>query len=440
MRSQIFLSLFAGLLAVLGLFAPSMALAAYTDAPALADRIVAVVNDDVITLNELRDRLVTIERQLRGQGTQLPPRDILEKQMLERMIVDRIQLQFAKDNGIQVDDSQLDNSLRRIAESNNMSLSEFRYAIEQDGIAWAKFRENIREEMLIGRVREREVDSRIMVSDAEVDNYLATPAAGTQGGEEYNVAHILLRVSEQAGTEQMMRVRARAGQALAQLQRGDDFAKVAASFSDAPDAMSGGLLGPRPLEHLPPLYADAVKRLGAGEISGILQSPAGYHIVKLIERSAAGKSMQPLRQTHARHILIKVNELVPEAEAKRKAQQLKERLDHGDDFAELAKAHSNDLSAAKGGDLGWLYDGDTVPEFEQAMNELGDKEISKPVKTPFGWHIIQVLSRRIETTSVERQRLAARQAIRDSRLDEAYQGWLRQIRDSAYVEMHLEDQ
>lgn len=438
MKSQILASLFASLLAGLGLFAPSMASAAITDAPALADRIVAVVNEDAITLNELRERLATVERQLRGQGTQLPPREILEKQMLDRMVIDRIQLQFAKENGIQVDDAQLDNYLRRIAESNKMSLSEFRYAIEQDGITWSKFREGVREEMIIGRVREREVNSRIMISEAEVNNYLATPAATTQGGEEYNVAHILLRVSSRPAPSSCC-ARARAEQALSQLQRGDDFARVAASFSDAPDAMSGGLLGPRPLEHLPPLYAEAVKKLEAGGVSNVLQSPAGYHIVKLIERSAAGKSIRPMRQTHARHILIKVNELVPEAEAKRKAQQLKERLDHGDDFAELARANSNDLSAAKGGDLGWLYEGDTVPEFEQAMNALRDNEISAPVKSPFGWHIIQVLSRRIETQSVDRQRLAARQAIRESRLDEAYQDWIRQIRDGAYVELHLEE-
>lgn len=417
----------------------STAQAAYTD-PALADRIVAVVNDEVITLSELREKLESVEHQLRAQGTQLPPREVLEQQMLERMVVDHIQLQFARDNGIQIDDNQLDQYLQRIAESNNMSLSEFRYAIEQDGITWRRFRENIREEMLIGRVREREVDSRIVISDAEVDNYLATPAASTQGGEEYNVAHILLRVSEQAGPEQLLRVRARAEQALSQLQRGDDFARVAASFSDAPDAMSGGMLGPRPLEHLPALYANALQNMQAGAISGVLQSPAGYHIIKLIERSAAGKSMQPLRQTHARHILIKINELVPEAEAKRKAQQLKQRLDHGEDFAELARAHSNDLSAAKGGDLGWLYEGDTVPEFERAMNALGPNEISEPVKSPFGWHVLQVLGRRIETTSVERQRMAARQAIRESRLGDAYQDWIGQMRDSAYVETHLEDQ
>ena len=468
MKPQILALIFAALLACLGV--ASSPVHSATSAPAIvADRIVAVVNDDAITLNELNARIVAVERQLRGQGTQLPPHSVLEKQLLERMIVDRIQLQLAKESATHVDDSQLDAYLRRIAESNKMSLSEFRHAIEQDGLTWTKFREEVRDEMTIGRVREREVDNRINISDAEIDNYLATPAANSSGGEEYNVAHILLRVSEQSSPEQLMRVRARAEREPHLLRQGsgfvlyalmdavvdryfpvldaleseleliDDFAQVAASFSDAPDAMSGGMIGARPLDRLPPIYADAVQKLDAGGISGILHSPAGYHIVKLIERSAAGKSIKPMRQTLARHILIKVNELVPDAEAKRKAALLKERLDNGASFAELARANSNDLSAAKGGDLGWLYEGDTVPEFERAMNALKANEISGPVKSPFGWHIIQVLDRRIETASVERQRFAARQAIRESKLDEAYQDWIRQIRDRAYVELRLEE-
>lgn len=413
--------------------------AAQAAAPVMADRIVAVVNDEAITLNELNAQRATVERQLRSQGTPLPIHSVLEKQVLERMITDRIQLQMAKESALHVDDGQLDAYLRRIADSNKMSLVEFRHALEQDGVAWSKFRNDIRDEMTISRLREREVDSRINISDAEIDNYLATPVATSEGGEEYNVAHILLRVSEQSSPEQLMRVRARAEQALAQLKRGDDFAQIAASFSDAPDAMNGGLLGPRPLDRLPPLYAEAVQKLKAGGLSGVLHSPAGYHIIKLIDRSAAGKSIKPMRQTLARHILIKVNELVPDAEAKRKAQLLKERLDNGADFSQLARTNSNDLSAAKGGDLGWLYEGDTVPEFERAMNALKTNEISNPIKSPFGWHIIQVLDRRIETTSVERQRMAARQAIRESKLDEAYQDWIRQIRDRAYVDVRLDE-
>lgn len=405
----------------------------------VADRIVAIVNDEAITLNELNTRTTTIERQLSGQGTQLPPRSILERQLLERLIVERIQLQMAKDSGIQADDTQLDAYLRRVAEANKMSVPEFRAALEKDGITWAHFREEIRNEITLSRLREREVDNRINISDAEINNYLATPDANSTGGEEYVLAHILLRISDQASPEQLLRVRARAEQALLQLKRGDDFAQVSASFSDAPDAMSGGLLAARSLDRLPAIYAEALKNMKAGDISTILRSPAGFHIIKLIDRSAAGKSVKPLRQTQVRHILIKVNELVPDAEARRKATLLKERLDNGANFAELARANSNDLSAAKGGDLGWVYEGDTVPEFERAMDALKANEVSKPVKSPFGWHVIQVLDRRIETASVERQRMAARQAIRESKLDEAYQDWVRQIRDRAYVDMRLDE-
>ncbi len=408
-------------------------------AATIADRIVAVVNDEAITLNELNTRTAAIEHQLNGQGTQLPPRSILERQMLDRLINERIQLQMAKESGIHADDTQLDAYLRRVAEANKMSVPEFRAALEKDGIVWSNFREEIRNEITLSRLREREVDNRINISDAEIDNYLATPVATSVGGEEYVLAHILLRISDQASPEQLLRVRGRAEQALLQLKRGDDFAQVAASFSDAPDAMSGGILNARSLDRLPAIYAEAAKNMKKGELSGILRSPAGFHIIKLIDRSAAGKSVKPLRQTHVRHILIKVNELVPDAEARRKANLLKERLDNGTDFAELARANSNDLSAAKGGDLGWVYEGDTVPEFERAMDALKANEISAPVKSPFGWHIIQVLDRRIETASVERQRMAARQAIRESKLDEAYQDWVRQIRDRAYVEMRLDE-
>lgn len=404
----------------------------------VADRIVAVVNDEAVTRNDLQQRLATVERQLRGQGTALPAREVLERQVLERLIIDRIQLQRAREIGVSVDDSQLDATLRRIAESNGMTPVSFRGALENDGIAWNRFREEVRNEIIISRVREREVDSRIIISDGEIDNFLATPAANASGADDYSLAHILLRVSEQASPEQLMLVRARAEQALKQLKSGEDFARVAASYSDAPDAMSGGLIGIRPLDRLPGLYADAARRLDIGGVSGILQSAAGFHIIKLLDRSAAGKGMQPLRQTHARHILIKVNELVPDAEAQRKTARIKERLDNGEDFAELARMNSNDLSAAKGGDLGWLYDGDTVPEFQKAMNDLGDNQISAPVKSPFGWHIIQVLGRRIEGASQERQRMAARQALREGKLDEAYQDWIRQIRDQAYVDIRLD--
>lgn len=407
--------------------------------PVEVDRIIAVVNDEAITYHELRSRQVAVERQLKTQGIQLPPRDVLEKQLLERLIIDRIQTQMAKETGTRVDDTQLDAALRRIADSNRMTLGEFRAALEKDGIGWAKFREEIRDEMTISRLREREVDSRINVSDGEIDNYLANPESNAAANEEVHLAHILLRLPEQASPTQLLRIRGRAEQALAQLKKGDDFAKVAASYSDAADALSGGSIGLRPLDRLPSLYADAARTLKPGEFSDILRSPAGFHIIKLIDRRGGAKLPQSLRQSLVRHILIKVNELVPEAEALRKTEALKERLDNGADFAELARLNSNDASASKGGDLGWLYQGDTVPEFEKMMDGLKIKEISQPVRTQFGFHLIQVLERRVEDVSPERKRQVARQVLRERKADEEYQEWLRQTRDRAYVEYRFEE-
>jgi len=410
--------------------------------PVEVDRIVAVVNDEAITAFELRARVTRVEGQLRAQNVQLPPRDVLERQLLERMITDRALLQFAKETGLRISDIELDGALRRIADGNHLSLQDFRAALEKDSISWTKFREEIRDEIVLSRLREREVESRTVVSDGEIDNYLANPDQGGNAAHvEVRVAHIVLRVPEQASPDQLMRIGARATAALEQLRRGDDFAKVAASYSDAPDALSGGAMEPRPLDRLPSLYADAITKLQPGEITDILRSPAGFHIVKLLERKGEGgpRALVALKQTHARHILIKVNELVSATEAKRKLVALKERIDNGADFAELARLNSNDLSAAKGGDLGWLYQGDTVPDFEKAMDALKINQVSDPVQSPFGFHLIQVLERRTEEATAERQRLAARQVLRERKSDEAYQDWVRQMRDRAYVEYRAED-
>jgi len=410
--------------------------------PIEADRIIAVVNDEAITSFELRDRLALVERQLRTQNVQLPPREILEQQLLERMITDRVQMQFARETGLRISDIELDAALRRIAEGNRMSLADFRAALERDGLGWSKFREDVRNEMLLARLREREVESRIVVSDGEIDNYLANPDQGATAAVEVEIAHIVLRVPEQASPDELMRIGARARAALDQIRGGESFAKVAAAYSDAPDALSGGAMGVRPLDRLPTLYADVVKKMKPGEVSDILRSPAGFHIVQLAGRKGGAASPQAavsVRQTRARHILLKVNELVSDAEARRKLAGLKERLDNGADFAELARLHSNDLSAARGGDLGWLYQGDTVPDFEKAMDALKINEVSGVVQSPFGFHLIQVLERRNDDASAERQRLAARQVLRERKSDEAYQDWLRQMRDRAYVEHRVED-
>ena len=409
--------------------------------PLEVDRVVAVVNDEAITAFELRTRIVAVERQLQGQRVQLPTREILERQVLERMITDRVQLQFAKETGLRVSDIELDAAIRRIAEGNRLSLPEFRSALERDGVVWIKFREEIRDEIVLSRLRDREVESRIVVSDGEIDNYLANPDQGNSESLEVNISHIILRVPEQATPDQLMRIGARARSALEQLRRGDDFAKVAASYSDAPDGLTGGVMGMRPLDRVPALYADAVKKLKPGELSDVLRSPAGFHIVKLVDvrGNSAAKAAASLKQTRARHILIKVNELISEAEARRKLVAIKERLENGADFAELARLNSNDLSAAKGGDLGWLYQGDTVPDFEKAMDALTVNQISEPIQSPFGFHLIQVLERRTEDATAERQRLAARQVLRDRKADEAYQDWVRQMRDRAYVDYRTED-
>lgn len=428
------------LLALIALMACPPVLLAQSRGQAIeADRVVAVVNSDAITLFELRSRLALVERQLRAQNVALPSREVLEQQLLERMIVDRAQMQFAKETGLEVSEGELDAALRRIAESNRLSVVDFRSALEKDGIAWGKFREEIRQEMTIARLRDREVDNRITIAEGEIDNYLDN--ASRPGGSEelVQVAHIIVRVPEQADAAQLARIRARVEQAVQQLQRGEDFARVAASFSDAQDGLNGGVMDMRPADRLPSLYADAVKQLKPGEISGILRSPAGFHVIKLLERRGGALPAQALKQTHARHILIKVNQLVSEDEARRRLVGLKERLDNGGDFAELARLHSNDLSAAKGGDLGWLYQGDTVPDFERAMDNLKIAETSEPVRSPFGWHLIQVLERRTADASAERRRLLARQALRERKSEEAYQDWLRQMRDRAYVEYRLEE-
>lgn len=424
------------LLASLAGFAAQPSFAATVD-PIEADRIVAIVGTDVITYVDLRTRLASALKQLQKQGTPLPPQDVLERQMLERLIMDRAQLQYAKDSGMRVDDTQLDQAIGRIAAGNKMSVPQFRAALEKDGVQYASFREEIRNEMIAVRLREREVDSKLIISEGEIDNYLANQAA-TGSGEEYQLAHILLRAPESASPEQLQKLRQRGEQALKRAQAGENFAELTAAFSDAPDALQGGDLGFRPLSRLPSLYSEVAGRLQAGEVSELLRSSAGFHIVKLVAKRGGG-AVASVQQTKARHILIRVNEVVSEAEARRKLEGVRERITNGVDFAEQARLYSQDGSAAKGGDLGWLNPGDTVPEFEQAMNALKLDEVSPVVQSPFGMHLIQVQERREKDVSADRQRAVARQAIRERKLDEAYQDWLRQLRDRTYVENRLDE-
>ena len=406
--------------------------------PLPADRIVAVVNDEVITLHELRARLDLAVKQLKKQGTPVPARDVLEQQMLERLVMDKVQLQQAKETGVKVDDAALEQALQRIAAGNKMSLAQLREALQKDGIVFSKFREEIRDEMTIARIREREVENKIAISEGEIDNYLAEDSAKSGGSEEYEVAHILLRTPESASPEQIQRIKAKADQLFERVGKGEDFSQLAASFSDAPDGLQGGSLGMRPRERLPSIFLDAVVKLKPGEVAPVLRSPNGFHLVKLVAKRG-GTVAAAVEQTHVRHILIKVNEVVSEADAKHKLEGLYERIKNGGNFAELARLFSQDGSASKGGDLGWIYPGDTVPEFERAMNELKPGEVSRPVQSPFGFHLIEVLERRVQDVSSDRQRAAARQVLRERKMDEAYQDWLRQVRDRAYVEIRLEE-
>ena len=402
------------------------------------DRIVAVVNDEVITRIDLNGRVGIAIKQLRQQGTPLPPREVLERQLLDRMVTDRVQLHFAKETGLRVDDTELDRAIGRIAQENKLTLQGMRQALEKDGVPFPRFREDIRDEIVMARLREREVDARIVVSEGEIDNFLSLQQGQEGGSDDYNLSHILVVVPENASPEQIQARRNRAEQAHAQLKGGADFRQVAAAFSEAPDALQGGVMGWRQSSRLPTLFTDALKPMRTGELSPILRSPNGFHILRLNDKRGGGPPVM-VQQTRARHILIKTSELVSENEARSRLRNLKERLENNADFAGLARAHSEDASATKGGDLGWLSPGDTVPEFERAMDALKPGQISDPILTPFGWHLIQVLERRNEDMSKERQRLMARQALRARKSDEAYQEWVRQLRDRAFIELRLEE-
>ena len=423
------------------LLACSLAPAAWAQrAPArveFIDRIVVVVNNDIITAYELNSRIEVVKSQLTSQKIPLPPRDVLEKQILERMINERVQLQFASETGIRVDDIALDRAIERIAQGNRMTVDQLRQALERDGVGFAKFREDIRNEITLARIKEREADNKVVVTENELESYLSSQVQrGTD--TEFYLAHILIQVPEQATPEQIQERKLRAEQAQAELNKGADFGQVSARFSDAPNALQGGELGWRPASRLPQLFTEALNALQPGEVSPLIRSPNGFHLLKLLDKRGRDVALV-VTQTHARHILIKTSEVVSEADAKRRLIELKERLDNGAPFADIARLHSEDGSGAKGGDLGWLSPGDTVPEFERAMNALAPNVVSEPIRSQFGWHLIEVLERRKEDVTQEKQKLRARLEIRERKAEEAYQEFVRQLRDRAYVEYKQED-
>jgi len=407
------------------------------------DRIVAVVNDEAITETELETRTRIAVAQLRRQNINPPPANILRRQVLERMIVDRAMVQLARETGVRVDDATVNAAVARIAEQSGVSPQQFIERLEQQGISYARFRADVRDDIIVTRLRDREVDSRIQISEGEIDNFIAEQAGVTAGAVEYNIAQILLRVPDNASTDRIEATRRQADELMAQLRGGADFARLAASNSAAPEALSGGSLGWRTAERLPTVFLEAIKGLQPGDLAPLVRSPGGFHILKLVGKRDAAEgrlATGPVEQTHARHILLRVSDLTPEAEVRRRLLDLRERVvKGGQDFGQLARLHSVDSTATRGGDLGWIYPGDTVPEFERAMALLKPGEVSQPVQSPFGWHLIQVLERRTDESPTERNRLAARQALRERKAEEAYLEWIRQLRDRTYVEYRIDD-
>ena len=326
----------------------------------------------------------------------------------------------------------------RIAQENKLSPADFRKVLEREGIAYSKYREDIRRELIVQRLREREVENRVFVSDSEVDNYLATVAAQGGGENEYLVSHILVRVPEQSSPEQIGQRQKRAEEILARVKAGEDFGQVAATYSEATDAQQGGTLGWRTPARLPSVFVEAVRTLPKGGVSPVLRSAAGFHIIKVVD-VRGGDQPNVVQQTHVEHILVKVNELTSDVEAKARIDRIRERIVTGAKFEDQARLNSEDASSAKGGDLGWVNPGDLVPDFASAMDRLKIGELSQPVRTPFGWHLILVLERREQDISKNRQRDQARVALRQRKSDEQFNEFVRQTRDRAYVEIKADE-
>lgn len=415
----------------------ALLLAATTVHAVELDRIIAVVNDDVIMKSELEERLRTIESQMEEAGNPVPPRSILQKQVLDRLILTKLQIQMANETGIRVDDETLNRTISNIAAENQVTLEQFRGILEQDGYSYEKFREDIRGEILISRLRQRQVDNRVSVTDREIDNYLATQEHQGEIEIEYRLRHILVALPDSPSARQMQEAEQLAQKVWSDLKAGGDFQQLAVTYSDGPQALDGGDLGWRKSGQVPTLFADFVADLKKGEISEIIRSPGGFHIIKLDDVRDSQKVV--VTQSHARHILLRTDPGTKDEDLQLRLEQLRQRILGGDDFAELAKGHSHDtVSAAEGGDLGWANPGDFDPDFEQVMNSLAPNEVSPPFRTQFGWHIVQLLDRREHDSTEDMKRARAREAIRARKLDEARESWLREMRDEAYVEYRLD--
>lgn len=403
------------------------------------NHIVAIVNDGIIVASELQAAERNVSRQLQGKGAELPPADVLRRQVLERLIVEKLQLQIADHNGMAIDESTLNDEVANLASNNNLGIADFRAVLERDGFDFDTFRDELRRELLIQQVRRQMVANRVKVSEQEVDNLLATLEADGRQGVEYRLSHILVALPEAPTTEELQQAEQRALDIRKRVLDGADFAAIAVAESDAQTALEGGDIGWRSIGQMPSLFVEPVKSLQVGEVSELIRSPGGFHLVMLTEKR--GDERHIMRQTRVRHILLKADALNSDEDNLDRIRQLEIRLRGGDDFASLARANSQDtLSAAKGGDLGWIGPGETVPEFEEAVNGLAPGEISKPVKSRFGWHLLQVLDHRERDNTEEFERNKARNLIRTRKYDEELLLWIRRLRDEAYIEYRLDDE
>lgn len=402
------------------------------------DRIIVVVDQDVVMQSELESQMRRVREQLRQQGAALPPTSVLEKQIMERLILQKIQIQRAAESGVEVPDERLEAAIQDIANKNQLNISQFKEILRSDGYQFEEFREQIRDEIMIASLRRQEVDRRVQVSENEIDNYISNEFSQGESELEFRISHILISIPADATNDEQRYARERADSTVAQLREGAAFGDLAIAVSDGQNALEKGDLGWRRADEIPSLFSGVVRDMEVGDVSDIITSPSGYHLIQLTDRRSGEEVL--VEQTSARHILITPNELVSEEDALLRCKQLKIRLDGGDDFAELARTNSDDRgSAVDGGDLGWVSKGQMVPEFEEVMlyTELG--EISDPFRTEFGWHILQVLDRRSYDGTDEVRRAKARSAISQRKKDERYQSWLRRLRDEAYVEYRVNE-
>ena len=400
----------------------------------MLDRIVAVVEDDVILDRELQLEVDAIMQRIKGSNTMVPPEFILRKQVLEKMVIEKLQRQLAEKSGITLSEEMLNNAAADIARRNNMTPMQFRKELEKQSLSYQSFLDNLRNEIIINQLRGREIGNRVKVTDREVEHFLETEG-NVSADAEYHLGHILIAIPEGASSAVIQKASAKAEGVVKSLREGKDFSQVAMSDSDSGDALTGGDLGWRSMDEIPTLFVEEVVKMEPGAISEPIRSPSGFHIIKMLEVKG-GAGVHIVTKTKVRHILIKTNELIDDDEAKKRLLSLKNRITDGDSFEALARSHSDDKgSALNGGSLDWVAPGALVPEFEEAMNKLDINEVSEPVQTQFGWHLIQVLGRKQQDNSAEFKKEQVREAIRKRKIEEETELWLRRLRDEAYVEV-----